>query len=214
MTTPRFVLPAVMLLGAAGLLAGFAPRAETATPTATTTTAADTYEADAVHSSILFQIRHAGVSNFYGRFNEFTGSFTFNPDSHEAGDFVFEVQTESVDTHNAKRDEHLRTADFFNARQFPTISFKGTSVEHIEGDRYTLAGDMTMQGETKPVTAALEWLGTGTGPSGKTIGGFEARFEIKRSDFGMTKYLAPDGSDSGGLGNTVKLIVSIEAIKQ
>jgi len=207
----RTVIPALVLTSA-GLLAGLAPGHETAP--AVGSAQADSYAVDKVHSSVLFQIRHAGVTNFYGRFGDFSGSFTFDPEAGTAGDFAFEVKTDSVDTGNAKRDDHLRTADFFNSRQFPTITFVGTDVERVEGTKYRLTGDLTLQGETREVTADLEWLGTGSGPTGKPIGAFEARFEIKRSDFGMSKYLAPDGSESGGLGNTVKLIVSVEAIKQ
>lgn len=212
MTTARLAIPAALLLGAAGFLAGSAPSAN---PTPAVTAArADSYTVDRVHSAVLFQIRHVGVSNFYGRFNDFSGSFAFDPDTGTLSDVAFEVKTASVDTGNQKRDDHLRSADFFNARQFDTIEFAGAKVEHTEGNRYTLTGDLTMQGETKTITAELEWLGTGTGTGGGPIGAFEAQFEVKRSDFGMTKYLAPDRSDSGGLGNTVKLIVSVEAGKE
>lgn len=204
-------VPAALLLASAGLLAGLghAPAAP-----ASERTAAPSYQADPVHSSVIFNIRHSGVTSFYGRFNDFSGAFTFDPASAASGSFEFEVKTESVDTHNQKRDDHLRSADFFNARQFPAITFKSTGIEPAGDNTFKLTGDLTLQGETRPVTADLEWLGTGTGPTGGTIGAFEAHFEIKRSDFGMTKYLAPDNSDAGGLGNTVKLIVSIEAAKK
>ncbi|MBK7405340.1 MAG: YceI family protein [Phycisphaerales bacterium] len=204
-------VPAALILTTAGILAGLGhtPAAPGAAPSA-----APSYQADPVHSSVIFNIRHVGVTSFYGRFNDFSGSFTFDPASAASGAFEFEVKTESVDTHNQKRDDHLRSADFFNARQFPTITFKSTAIKPAGDNTFKLTGDLTLQGETRPVTADLEWLGTGTGPTGGPIGSFEARFEIKRSDFGMSKYLAPDNSDSGGLGNTVKLIVSIEAAKQ
>ncbi len=205
-------LPAALLIASAGFLAGFAPGAADAPAPASA--AAPRYEADPVHSAVLFQIRHSGITNFYGRFNEFSGSFSFDPESPTEGEFAFEVQTASVDTHNQKRDDHLRNADFFNSRQFPTITFKSTGIEAVEGNLYKLTGDLTLHGETRPVTADLEWLGTATSPNGATLSAFEARFEIKRADFGMTKYLAPDGSESGGLGNTVKLIVSVEAIRK
>jgi polyisoprenoid-binding protein YceI len=207
----RIAVPALLVVGSVGLLAGFG--AGPAPAPAPGVVGADSYKVDPVHSSVVFRIRHSGVSNFYGRFNEFSGSFQFDPSAKTGGEFSFEVQTESVDTGNGKRDDHLRNADFFNSRQFPTISFASTGLEHVEGDMYRLTGDLTLQGETRAVTAELEWLGTGTGPTGAAIAGFEARFEVKRSDFGMTKYLAPDNSDNGGLGNTVTLIVSVEAVK-
>lgn len=213
---PRLILtavPAAALIGAAGMLGGFAPAPAAPSVSVETSTAAG-YTVDKVHSSVLFGIRHAGVSNFYGVFTDFEGTFTFDPEDHKSGSFAFEVKTASVDTRNAGRDDHLRNADFFNARQFPTITFKSTGVEHVEGSLYSLQGELTMQGETRPITAEMEWIGAGTSPQGKSIAGFEARFEIKRSDFGMTKYLAADGSESGGLGNTVRLTVAVEAVRQ
>ena len=208
----------VLLLSIPAMLA-IAAAMELSRPHATPTThvapvAPSAFEADPVHSAILFQIRHAGVSNFSGRFTDFTGTFTFDEADPTASKFEFTAQAASVDTNNEKRDDHLRNADFFNARQFPTITFAGTSLTHVEGSRYTLSGDLTLLGQTKPVTAELEWLGEGTNPYGMAIGGFEARFEIKRSDFGSTKYLADDGSESGGLGNTVRLIVAVEGVKK
>lgn len=208
--TTLTAVPAVLILASAGLLAGFAPD-ESAAPARE---AAATYKVDTVHSSVIFQIRHSGITNFYGRFNDLSGEFSFDPDSPTDAEFAFEVATESVDTSNQKRDDHLRNADFFNARQFPTITFKSTGVEPVEGDLYKLTGDLTLHGETRPVAADLEWLGTSTGPQGGMIGAFEARLEIKRADFGMSKYLAPDGGEGGGLGNTIKLIVSVEAGQQ
>lgn len=207
----RIAVPALLLLASGGLLAGLAPGS--GAPASEGVRGAASYRVDPVHSSVLFRIKHAGVTNFYGRFNEFTGSFVFDPEAHTGSDFAFEVRTESVDTGTTKRDDHLRNADFFNSRQFPTIVFRSTTLEHVGGDKYTVTGDLTLHGETREVSAELEWLGTGTGPTGAPIGAFEARFEIKRSDFGMTKFLAPDNSDSGGVGNTVKLIVSVEAVK-
>ncbi|HZW09552.1 MAG TPA: YceI family protein [Phycisphaerales bacterium] len=205
-------IPAALLIASAGLLAGFA-RHPGASP-APAAAAADSYQVDPVHSTVLFQIRHSGITNFYGRFNDFAGEFTFDPESPSAAEFSFEVQTASVDTGNQKRDDHLRNADFFNARQFPTVTFKSTGLEHVEGDTYKLTGELTLQGETRPVTADFQWLGTATGPTGAQIAAYEARFEIKRSDFGMSKYLSPDGGEGGGIGNTVKLVVSVEAAKK
>lgn len=211
--TALLAIPAAAVVGSAGLLAGFAP-APASEPVRVGETAADSYKVDSVHSTVLFKIRHAGVANFYGVFGDFSGSFTFDPESPESGSFEFVVQTASVDTRNTSRDDHLRNADFFNARQFPTITFKSTGVELKEDNLYALRGDITMQGETRPITAELEWIGTGTNQRGQGTAGYEARFSIKRSDFGMTKYLAPDGSDSGGLGNTVNLTVAVEAVRE
>lgn len=169
------------------------------------------YSVDRVHSGVLFRVRHAGVAPFYGRFNDFDGSFTFDPASPESGSFDFTVQTSSVDTANSNRDDHLRNADFFNARQFPTITFKSTGIER-DGEHFNLTGNLTLMGQTRPVTAKLEWIGTGSF-RGRDVAGFEARFDIKRTDFGMNTYVAPDGGEGGGLGNTVSLIVAVEGVR-
>ena len=200
----------VALLLAAGVL-GFAAneRSSTATPFEVSTSA-PAYTVDPVHSSVVFRIKHAGIANFYGRFNGLTGEFTFDPDNPSAGQFAFSVKTQNVDTGNSQRDDHLRNADFFNAVQFPTIDFKSTSITHVESNHYVLKGDLSLHGKTKPVEAKFEWLGTGTFRN-RTIAAFEAVIEIKRSDFDMTHYMAPDGSDSGGLGNNVTIKVAVEA---
>ncbi len=176
-----------------------------------TTTQAATYSIDAVHSAVFFGIAHGGgVGKFYGRFNEIKGTFKFDESSPENSTFSISIPLESVDTNNAKRDEHVRSPDFFNVKQFPTATFKSTKVSHVEGDTFKVTGDFSLHGETKPITATLKWRGTGE-MRGTPIAGFEARFEFKRTDFGMTTYAAPDGSDTGGLGNTVEVFVGVEA---
>jgi polyisoprenoid-binding protein YceI len=224
---------AVLALTGAGLLAvgtrgGLDGRGEPVTgmagdPFATTrdageslgkATAAATYEVDPVHSSVHFMIRHAGIANFYGRFNEFSGSLTLDPENPDSSSLEFTVGTGSVDTANEGRDEHLRSGDFFNARQFPEATFASRSfAAGAEEGLWTIEGDLTLHGETGPVTVTLDWLGTGE-MRGATIGAFEATFEFKRSDFGMATYLADDGGEGGPLGNTVRMLVSVEATRQ
>lgn len=224
---------AVLAVAGAGLIAvgtrgGFNPRqseligggfknpfvaAET-TDSLAKATAAATYEVDPVHSSVHFMIRHAGVANFYGRFNEFSGTLVFDPENPDSSSLEFTVATGSVDTGNDGRDEHLRSGDFFNARQFGDATFTSTSfTPGAEEGLWTVEGDLSLHGETRPVTATLNWMGTGE-MRGTTIAGFEAQFEFKRSDFGMTTYLADDGGDDGPLGNTVQMLVSVEAKRQ
>ncbi len=170
------------------------------------------YEVDAAHSTVMFRIKHGGATNFYGRFNRIDvgkSAFSFDPENPSAGSFSFVIDNASVDTGNKDRDNHLRTADFFNVAQFATTSFKSTSITAKGNDMFELEGNLTLHGETKPVTAELKWLGTGDfrGP----IAAFEASFEFKRSDFGMTKYLAEDKGDGGALGNTVAILIAVEA---
>ena len=169
---------------------------------------ATTYQVDPVHSTILFKIRHMGVGNFYSRFNDFSGEFTFDPADPSAANFDIAVDANSVDTGNDGRDAHLRKADFFTTDKYTTISFKSTAVKNASRENmFELAGELTMLGETRPITATLEWIGSKTTPRG-TVAGFEAVFTIKRSDFGMNY-----GVENGALGDEVKLIVAIEGKK-
>ncbi len=176
-------------------------------------TAAPMYGVDRVHSSVIFRIKHAGVTNFYGRFDKMTGSWSFDPTDPSTASFDFEIDNASVNTGNGNRNDDLKSANFFNVKQFPTTSFKSTKLEAVSGSMYKLTGEMTLHGETHTVTADLEYLGEGSF-RGHDLASFEATFTINRRDFGMTTYGAADGSDTGMLGNTVKIIVSVEGPKR
>lgn len=167
--------------------------------------AAGTYIADAVHSSVLFKTTHAGVANFYGRFNEMAGSFVLAENPAEST-FEFTIQTASVDTNNNGRDDHLRNPDFFNVSQFPTSTFKSTGITPAAEGPHTLHGDLTLNGVTKPINAQLTFTGTGEFRN-TPVAGFEAVYTIKRSDFGITTYLGP-------IGDEVTVTVAVEGRKQ
>jgi len=164
------------------------------------------FTVDRVHSSVLFRVSHLGVSQSYGRFNEMEGSFLINPDSPESSNLNISVKTTSVDTANGKRDDHLRSPDFFNAAQFPVATFKSTAFKKVGDKKYEVTGDLTFHGVTKSITAPLEHVGTAEA-RGAMKSGFECIFEIKRSDFGMN-YMP------GALGEDVRVIVSIEGDKK
>ncbi len=170
---------------------------------------AETYSLDAVHSTVLFRINHAGVSNFYGRFNEIEGSFTVTEGG--TGTVSLTIPVGSIDTANEKRDEHLRSPDFFSAEQFPEITFKSDAVKNTGGNKYEAKGTLTMHGVSKEVTVSLERIGTRD--LGEKFGGVRTGFDgtatFKRSDFGM-KY----GVDMGVLGDEIKLILGIEGIRK
>lgn len=211
MNATRLVAVAGLSVVSLASLAGFtSARAESRPAVLETRAAERLYEVDNVHTSVVFKIRHAGVSNFYGRFNNFKGEVHFDEANPAASRIAFTVQTDSVDTANASRDGHLKNADFFNSRQFPEITFVSTGIKK-SGDAYELTGDLTLQGVTKPVTATLSGFSTGQFMDTDRLG-FEAAFSIQRSDFGMTKYLAPDNGEGGALGNKVDLIVAVEAV--
>jgi polyisoprenoid-binding protein YceI len=182
------------------------------TTTANTSAAAGEYAVDIVHSNIIFKIRHLGISNFYGHFDSFTGSVNIDPDNIESARFSFTVETDSVDTNNKSRDGHIKNADFFNARQYPSATFTSTSVKKNASGTYELKGNFDFHGVTKPVTATITEIAFGE-QQGKDALGFEAVFSISRSDFNITKYVDTQNPESGPLGDNVDIIVSIEAVK-
>ena len=169
--------------------------------------AADTYQIDTAHSMILFRAKHNGVSYNYGRFNEFTGKITMDEADVSKSTVEFEVKTASVDTANDKRDQHLRSPDFFSAKQFPVITFKSTKVSMKEGakDVLEVTGDLELLGTQKSITVDVEITGKGKGRQGESLIGFESIFTINRSDFGMTYGVG------GPVSDEIRLIVTIEA---
>jgi polyisoprenoid-binding protein YceI len=163
---------------------------------------ADTYQVDPTHSSMVFRVKHMGLANFYGRFNAISGSFILDDDSTK-NSFQIQIKTESVDTANTKRDDHLKSPDFFNSKQFPTITFKSTQVKKSGDATFDVTGDLTLHGVTKSVVAKVTKTGSGNNPMGKQAAGVEAELNIKRSDFGMSFMLQ-------GLGDEILVIVSLE----
>ena len=168
--------------------------------------AADTYEIDTAHSMILFRAKHSGVSYNYGRFNEFTGKLMIDETDISKSMVEFEVKTASVDTANEKRDQHLRSSDFFSAKQFPIITFKSTKVSMKDGkeDLLEITGDVELLGVKKSITVDVEITGKAKGRQGEPLIGFESIFTIKRSEFGMTY-------GAGAVSDDIRLIVTIEA---
>ena len=189
------VVCATSVLVTLGSLAAYSVRAP----------AADSYQVDPIHSSMVFRVKHMGATNFYGRFNNITGSFTLDDDPSK-NSFQVQIQTESVDTAVKKRDDHLKSPDFFNTKQFPTITFKSTQVKKAGGDALDVTGDLTLHGVTKSVTAKVTKTGTGKF-GGRSLAGVEANLTIKRSDFGMNFMLE-------GIGDEVRITVSLEGGRQ
>ncbi len=173
---------------------------------ASLTRAADTYKIDSVHSSVAFSALHLGITNFYGRFNEVAGDVVFDKENPAKSSVNVTVQTESIDTHNPKRDQHLKSPDFFNSKQFPAITFKSNKVEG-SGDSFKVTGDFTLHGVTKPITVEFKKLGEGKGMQGEMRAGGETKFTIKRSEYGMN--FMP-----GGVGDEITVMLSLEGVKQ
>jgi len=168
--------------------------------------AADTFKIDTYHSSAVFSVRHLGVSNLYGRFNDISGTVVFDKDNPSKSSVELSVPVESLDTHFPKRDQNLKSPDYFDAKQFPTITFKSTKVEGA-GDTFKVTGNFTLHGVTKPLTVDFKKVGEGKGVQGEPRAGGETRFAIKRSDFGMN-------FQQGPVGDEVTIILSLEGVKK
>jgi len=163
------------------------------------------YKIDGVHSAVIFKVSHMGVSHTWGRFDAVEGTLKFR-DSGEGAVIDITVQAGSINTGNAKRDGHLKSPDFFSVKEFPTISFKSKSWKK-SGDGFAVTGDFTLHGVTKSVTIPVTKVGEGKGPGGKTyIIGFDGTLKIKRTDYGMKKYVGPAGDE-------VTLHISIEGMR-
>ena len=173
---------------------------------------ADNYMIDASHTSIIFGVSHLGYSFTYGRFNKLNGSFNLNPSNPASSSFQLNIDASSIDTNDAKRDQHLKGPDFFNTSQFPVISFQSTavttSVDKEDGKTvYNVTGNLTMHGQTKPVTLPLKMLGEGKGPYGNHRAGFYCNTKLKRTAFGMTNMVPSIGDD-------VAITISFEGIRK
>jgi polyisoprenoid-binding protein YceI len=168
--------------------------------------AAENYMIDPVHSSFYFKISHSGISSVFGRFDDCSGDFTIDPDDPAKCSFKVSIKTESIDTNNKQRDDHLRSPDFFNAKQFPTISFKSTSVKSTSGG-FQVTGDFTMHGVTKPITFTLTGGKKAEFPKGAFRTGYSTELTLKRSDFDMTKF-------AEALGDEVTVAISFQGVKK
>ena len=173
---------------------------------ATPALAADNYKVDPVHSTSAFRIIHAGAAPFWGRFNEPTGTFMLDESDPTKSTFTIELKADNVDTANAKRDAHLKSPDFFNAKQYPKIQFNSTSVKKGEGEVLEVTGNLAMHGVTKPITVTVDRTGKGEFPPGTARAGVEATFTVKMSDFEIKGM-------PGALSDDVKVIVALEGMK-
>lgn len=170
-----------------------------------TAAAAEVYEVDPAHSSAEFRIRHLGVSNVSGRFNDIAGTVNFDTEDPSKSSVEIEIQTASIDTAVEARDKHLRSADFFDVEKFPVMTFKSTGFKPAGDNMYEVTGDFTLLGVTRPLTVTVEHIGTGKDQEGNALVGFETTFTIKRSDFGMNTMVG-----SSLIGDEVKITVAVE----
>lgn len=179
-----------------------------ATEAPTLADVAGSYTIDPVHSAVVFRVKHLGVSYTHGRFNRVSGEITLGATPASSG-VELTVDANSVFTADKKRDQHLRGPDFFNSKQFPTISFTSKEIVAAGPGVYEVSGELVLRGITKRVSVRLEHVGATLSPldNKSFLTGFEGELTIKRSDFGLN-YMP------GGIGEDVDLTIAIEAVKK
>jgi polyisoprenoid-binding protein YceI len=173
--------------------------------------AADTYQFDKAHTTVGFQVRHI-FTMLGGKFQDFSGTIQIDRANPESSSVEFTIQAASIFTNEPKRDEHLKSPDFFDVANHPTIIFKSTSVKPAGNNLYLVTGNLTMRGVTKSITIPVTFLGEGKDPWGNEKIGFQTSTTLNRQDYGINwnKTL-----DQGGVlvGDEVKVEVSVEANK-
>lgn len=159
--------------------------------------AAEKYILDKPHTQVIFSINHLGFTDSWGRFLDYEGSFTFDRVNPANSSVDVTVKTDSLDMGDTKWDEHLKSADFFDVAKFPTMTFKSTGITVTGENTADIIGDMTILGVTKPVTLKVTHNKSGILPMDDKVfvAGLSATAKIKRSDFGMEKYLPMIGDD-------------------
>jgi polyisoprenoid-binding protein YceI len=174
--------------------------------------ATDVYTIDKNHSDVSFQIRHF-VSKVRGRFSDFEGTIQIDPSRPEASSVALTIRTASVDTNQPKRDDDLRSENFFDASKYPEITFQSTKIEPAGRDRYSVTGKLTMHGVSREVTLPVAFLGFMKDPRGNERAGFELATTLNRLDYDIRWNRALEG---GGalLGDDVDVTVNLETVKK
>lgn len=169
--------------------------------------ALSTYAIDPSHSRLGFTVRHMGFSKVRGAFEQFEGTLQLDPDNLESIQADATIQADSITTNDEKRDEHLRSADFFEVENYPTITFKSTEVRDVDGSTFTIVGEFTLHGVTKTLELEGEFLGAGRDPFGNDKVALEARTTINRKDFGLNWNAA---LETGGVLVSDKVDIELE----
>lgn len=174
-------------------------------PTATTGAPAGNYEIDPTHSALIWRAKHFSAGYTYGWFREFGGKFVIDGDPAKQS-IELTAQVGSIDSREPKRDDHLKSPDFFNAAQFPTITFKSTKIE-AAGANLKVTGDLTIHGVTKSVTADVTATGNGVDPWKNVRAGYETELTIHRADFGLA--FMPEAASAD-----IDLTIAFEGVKK
>jgi polyisoprenoid-binding protein YceI len=159
------------------------------------------------HASINFKIKHLGYSWLTGRFNDFDGSFSYDPAAPEKSKVNVEINIESIDSNHAERDKHLRSDDFLDVKKYPTAQFKSTHFKINSENDGVVTGELTLHGVTKTISFPVQKIGEGKDPWGGYRSGFTGVTSLKLADYGMTRSLGPASAH-------VELELNIEGIKQ
>jgi polyisoprenoid-binding protein YceI len=174
---------------------------------ASAASAADTYKIDPTHSYVGFKVSHLGFSNMIGMFEEVSGEFTYDVENPSNSSVSVEVNTDSVNTNMAERDNHIRSADFLDVAVAPTASFKSTAIEVTGEHTAKITGDLTILGKTMPLVVDAEHVGGGSDPWGGVRQGFSGTAKLSMKELGVKMDLGP-ASDA------VQLVIELEGIKQ
>ena len=181
------------------------------TAPATTAAATTAWKLDPTHTTIEFSAKHMMFTTVKGRFGQFQGTITTPSSSPADASVDVVMQASSIDTRTEQRDAHLRSADFLNVEEFPTVTFKSTKIAGSR-DKFTMTGDLTIRGVTKPVTLDVTYEGAGTDPWGGQRMGFSATGKIDRREFGLTWNQA---LEAGGIlvSNDIKISIEVQAVR-
>ena len=167
---------------------------------------------DPTHSEIQFKVKHLVISTVTGHFREFEGTLETEGDDFSTATIHFEANTASVDTNQAQRDEHLRSAEFFDSEKYPKMTFKSNSMKKVDDDTFTVTGDLTIKDVTKSVVLKAEYGGSMTDFYGNYKAGFEISGNINRKEFGLTWGAV---TEAGGIvvGDDVKLALNVQVAR-
>jgi polyisoprenoid-binding protein YceI len=165
------------------------------------------WQLDAVHTHVGFSVKHMMVSTVRGQFKQYSGNVKIDAADFTKSSFDGEVDVASIDTGNSQRDEHLRSADFFDATNHPKIKFVSSRIEAKGEGEYVVHGDLTIRGTTLPVALDVEFHGTSKNPWGKTVSGFGAKATVNRKDYGLAWNSL---LETGGVAVSEKVKVEIE----
>ena len=167
---------------------------------------------DPMHTQVEFSAKHMGIMTVKGAFTGLSTEITFNEDDFTASSVAATIDASTLSTHDKQRDGHLKSPDFLDVEQFPTIAFKSTRIEHAAHDQYKMTGDLTIKDVTRPVSLEVVYSGQAKDPMGNMHAGFSAYTTINRKDWGLTWNVA---LETGGLlvGDQIKIALEVEAMK-